>query len=309
MKSDKKSYENIINRSQPRFSGIKTFFRLPYEKAEETKSPVLFCGVPFDGGTTYRSGARMAPSRIRELSALGRGYHLQRKQDAFQSFQPVDIGDLPINPLSIQKTQKLLEEAVSQMLKKDRKILFAGGDHSITLPILRAFFKKYGPLNLIHFDAHFDTYPPAYGEEYHHGTFLRHAVSEGLTKKVWQFGIRGPFVRKEDMDFAKENGIQFFTVDDIKKGDVLSRIPQPIEGPSYLSFDVDCLDPAFAPGTGTPVIGGLSTYEAQQILRALKIKNLLGADVVEVNPLYDSSDITSLSAVDALFESLNLMMG
>ena len=303
------SYSDIIKRSQPRFSGVKTFFRLPYEKAEKTQSNVVICGVPFDGGTTFRSGARMAPSRIREISALGRGWHLQRHQDIFQTLQPVDSGDFPINPISLPKTYQLLEEAVLNLAKKQKKILCAGGDHSITLPILRALSKVHGPLNLIHFDAHFDTYPPAYGEKYHHGTFVRHGILENCLKQVWQFGIRGPLTTKKDMDFAKQHQIQFWTVDDIKAEGVgiLSQIPQPILGPSYLSFDVDCLDPAYAPGTGTPVVGGLSTYEAQQILRGLKIKNLVGADVVEVNPSYDHGDITSLAAVDVLFESLNMM--
>ena len=303
------SYPDIVKRSSPRFSGVKTFFRLPYEKAEETQSDVLLCGVPFDGGTTYRSGARMAPSRIREISALGRGFHLQRNQDVFQSLQPVDGGDLYTNPISLQKTYHFLEKAIFNLAKKGKRILCVGGDHSITLPILRGLSQVHGPLNLIHFDAHFDTYPPAYGEEYHHGTFVRHGILEKCINQVWQFGIRGPFVAKEDMDFAKQKNIQFFTVDDIKqKGiNIFSEISQPIQGPSYLSFDVDCLDPAYAPGTGTPVVGGLTTYEVQQILRNLEIETLVGSDVVEVNPCYDHGDITSLAAVDALFESLNIM--
>ena len=303
------SYSEITKRSQPRFSGVKTFFRLPYEKAEDTKKDVLLCGIPFDGGTTYRSGARMAPSRIRELSALGRGYHLQRKQDVFKILQPVDGGDLPTNPISLSKTYSLIENSIFNLTKKGKKIVSVGGDHSITLPILRGLYKVHGPLNLIHFDAHFDTYPPAYGEEYHHGTFVRHGILEKCLHKVWQFGIRGPFVAKEDLDFAEKHNICFFTVDDIRKKEstVFSKISESIKGPSYLSFDVDCLDPAYAPGTGTPVIGGLTTYETQQILRKLKIENLVGADVVEVNPSYDHGDITSLAAVDVLFESLNIM--
>ncbi len=303
------SYADITKRTQPRFSGVKTFFRFPYEKAEETKKNVILCGIPFDGGTTYRSGARMAPSRIREISSLGRGYHFQRKQDSFKTIKPVDGGDLPTNPISLNKTYELVEKAIFNLAKKGKRMLSVGGDHSLTLPILRALSKVHGPLNLIHFDAHFDTYPPAYGEEYHHGTFVRHGILENHLKQVWQFGIRGPFVVKEDQDFAKENNILFFTVDNIKKKEslIFFEIPQPIKGPTYLSFDVDCLDPAYAPGTGTPVIGGLTTYEVQQILRNLKIENLIGADVMEVNPAYDHGDITSLAAVDVLFECINIM--
>ncbi|MDE0092189.1 MAG: agmatinase [Oligoflexia bacterium] len=304
------SYSDITKRNQPRFSGVPTFFRLEQEKPERITSDVLLCGIPFDGGTTYRSGARMAPSRVREVSALGRGYHPQWNQDVFKTLKPVDIGDLPTNPISIEKTYQLIEQNVFSLAKNNKKLLSVGGDHSITLPILRALSKIHGPLNLIHFDAHFDTYPPAYGEEFHHGTFVRHAVLEKCVNQVFQFGIRGPFIVKEDVDFGKQNQIQVFTVDDIKsKGlKILSDLPERIKGPSYLSFDVDCLDPAYAPGTGTPVVGGLSSYESQQIMRHLKVENLIGGDVVEVNPSYDHGDITSLVAVSALFEILNLMV-
>ncbi|MCY4321187.1 MAG: agmatinase [Bdellovibrionaceae bacterium] len=305
------SYSEITKRSYPRFSGVHTFFRLRYQKPEKVKSHVLLCGIPFDGGTTYRTGARMAPSRVREISALGRGYHPQWNQDVFETLKPVDVGDIPTNPISIKKTYELIEKHIFDLAEKDKKkILSVGGDHSITLPILRALSKIHGPLNLIHFDAHFDTYPQAYGMEYHHGTFVRHAVLEKCVNKVFQFGIRGPYVVKEDMDFCKKHKIQVFTVDDIKnKGlKVLSELPELIKGPCYLSFDVDCLDPAYAPGTGTPVVGGLNSYEVQRILRNLKIENLIGGDVVEVNPSYDHGDITSLVAVSVLFEVLNLMV-
>ena len=162
---------------------------------------------------------------------------------------------------------------------------------------------------MIHFDAHFDTYPPAYGEEYHHGTFVRHAVLENCVKRVIQVGIRGPFTSESDQDFIKKQGIEVWTVDDIKqKGlSAFSQIGK-LKGPSYLSFDVDCMDPAFAPGTGTPMPGGLSSYEVQALLRQLKFENLVGGDVVEVSPPYDSSDITSLVAVSVLLEMFNLLL-
>ena len=302
------SYQNIQKRKTPRFSGIKTFFRCA--PASES-SDVVICGVPFDGGTTYRTGARMAPARIREVSALGKGYHLQRKQDVFEKLKVGDGGDLITNPLSLKKTYESLEASALSFWKNKKKLLCVGGDHSITLPLLRAAHKVHGPLQLLHFDAHFDTYPAAYESEYHHGTFLRHAVNENLIKKAWQFGIRGPLVVKEDQNFVKDHNISSFTVDDIKQNSLDSlfqSLPSSFEGPTYISFDVDCLDPAYAPGTGTPVVGGLNTYEVQQIFRRLKIKNLIGADVVEVNPTYDPSDITSLAAVDVLFECLHLMV-
>ena len=302
-------YKDIEQRLQPRFSGVKTFFRCPQYK-ESDDADLLIFGVPFDGGTTYRSGGRMAPSRIREVSALGRGFHLQKSQNIFQKLKIYDGGDAPVNPISLSKTYESIESFFSKIWQDKKKVLAVGGDHSITLPLLRAAFKTHGPLNLIHFDAHYDTFPAAYGEDYHHGTFLRHAVEEKLVKAVWQFGIRGPLTSLADTDFVKKHKISVFTVDDIKeKGlKVLSELPQPIKGPTYLSFDVDCLDPAFAPGTGTPVVGGLSSYETQKLLRNIQIENLIGADVVEVNPAYDHGDITSLVAVDVLFECMNLML-
>ena len=177
---------------------------------------MVFFGVPFDGGTTYRSGGRMAPSRIREISSLGRGYHLTREQDVFKKLKVADAGDAPVNPVSLEKTYKQVEEFTFE-ISKEKKILAIGGDHSITLPILRALHQHQGPLNLLHFDAHSDTYPAAFGSEYHHGTFLRHAVQEGLIKSAWQFGIRGPLTCKEDTQFVENHNISFFTVDDIKK--------------------------------------------------------------------------------------------
>ena len=187
-----------------------------------------------------------------------------------------------------------------------------GGDHSTTLPVLRALKKKFNePLNFIHFDAHLDTYPAAWGCEYHHGAFARHAVEEGLVnpKNMIQIGIRGPLASGDDLNFVKKHGIQIVTVDDIRDvslNDFLKTLPV-YKGPTYISYDIDCLDPAFAPGTGTPVPGGLTTYETQKILRAFKIDNLVGADIVEVSPPYDTSQITALAAVDAMFELICLM--
>jgi len=303
------SYSKIQNRSLPRFSGVKTFFRCSNESLHVSESDVLICGVPFDGGTTYRSGARMAPARVREVSSLGRGYHLQRDRDVFESIKVADGGDISINPLSMEKTYMNIEKEAYSIWKRNQKLLTVGGDHSISLPLLRTAVKVHGPLNFLHFDAHFDTYPAAYGSEYHHGSFLRHAVDEGLIKSAWQFGIRGPLVVKKDKDFFEKINISVFTMDALKTHgkNILSQLSFKMEEPSYIRFDVDCLDPAYATGTGTPVVGGLTSYEVQQIFRHLPIKNLVGADVVEVNPLYDHGDITSLVAVDAMFECLHLM--
>ncbi|MCB0348587.1 MAG: agmatinase [Bdellovibrionales bacterium] len=301
-------FKPLSGREFPRFSGIKTFFRLPHAPLDADYD-VGILGVPFDGGVSYRPGARFAPSRIREMSSLGRTYHWSREDHWANRLKVADIGDVSTVPLSIEQTYKKIEATVLPLVQKKKKILSVGGDHSTTLPLLRSFGKVHGPLRLIHFDAHLDTYPAAWDCEYHHGAFLRHAIEEGLVKEVVQFGIRGPLVSKEDLDFATKHKFKIFTMDNIRNthlNEVLKTIPAFDATPTYITFDVDALDPAFAPGTGTPVPGGLTSYEAQRILRELQIPNFIGGDVVEVCPASDSSDITSLFAMDVLFEYLGM---
>jgi agmatinase/guanidinopropionase len=305
-------YQPLSGREFPRFSAIKTFFRLPIAQIGQAFDVALF-GIPFDGGVSYRPGARFAPSRIRETSSLGRGFHWGRGQQVFENLKCADIGDCPTVPIDLLQTYNRIEHFVSDLLGQKKKFVAVGGDHSITLPILRALRKEYNsPLNLIHFDAHFDTYPAAWGCEYHHGSFLRHAVEEDLVNpaRTIQIGVRGPLASGADLDFIKKHQIRSFSIDEIRKdslGSFISQLPEFRNGSTYVSYDIDSLDPAFAPGTGTPVPGGLSTYEVQQIFRALKVSNLVGADIVEVCPAYDHGDITSLAAVDALFEILAMM--
>jgi guanidinopropionase len=303
-------YEPLSGRQFPRFSAVKTFFRLPHV-AVDMDYDVGIVGVPFDGGVSYRPGARFAPTRVREVSALGRGFHWSRDQYVWSKIKVADIGDCPTVPIDQAKTYAQIEEFFGALLSNKKKFISVGGDHSTTLPILRAVKKHLGPVNLIHFDAHLDTYPAAWGMEYHHGSFLRHAVSEGLVnpKSSLQVGLRGPLAGKEDLDFVRSQGVRTTTVDDIRDlglNQFIAKLPTFASGPTYISYDVDCLDPAYAPGTGTPVPGGLTTYETQRILRALKISNLVGADVVEFSPPYDHADITALAAVDAIFECLCL---
>jgi agmatinase/guanidinopropionase len=305
-------YKPLSGREFPRFSAIKTFFRLPVADITEKFDVALF-GTPYDGGVSYRPGARFAPTLVRECSSLGRGFHMTRAMSLFEKLTFADIGDCPIVPIDQKQTYKNLEKFSAQILKTDKKFISIGGDHSTTLPLLRSVSEKYGKLNFIHFDAHLDTYPAAWGQEYHHGAFARHAVEEGLinTKNMLQIGIRGPLAAVDDLDFIKKHKIKVLTVDDIKQrplAEVLKSLPK-FKGPTYISFDIDCLDPAYAPGTGTPVPGGLTTYETQQILRALQIDNLVAADIVEVCPPYDSSQITGLAAVDTMFELMCLMAG
>lgn len=308
-------YAPVSGREMPRFAGIKTFFRLPHVGMDQDYD-VALVGVPFDGAQSYRPGSRFAPARIREISSLGRVYHWERQLNFTDHLKVADIGDCPIVPIDVAKSYKAIEKYFSKLAALNKKFISVGGDHSTTLPILRALKKKYKkPLALVHFDAHLDTYPAAWGCEYHHGSFLRHAVEEGLVqpKKTFQIGLRGPLAGKEDVEFVNKKGLHPFTVETIRSVNlktVSTKINKLIGNDlCYLTFDVDCLDPAYAPGTGTPVVGGLTTFETQQILRGLKLPGLVGADVVEVSPPYDHSDITSLAAVDTMFEILNLYAG
>lgn len=308
--SDEVIYQPLSGREFPRFSAIKTFFRLPIAKITDDFDVALF-GTPYDGGTSYRPGARFAPSSVRECSSLGRGYNMNRGLTVFDRLRVADIGDCSIVPIDQKKTYAQIEKFAASILKNGKKFISVGGDHSTTLPLLRALHKKYGKLNFVHFDAHLDTYPAAWGCEYHHGAFARHAVEEGLVdpKKMVQIGIRGPLAGGDDMSFVRKHKIKIVTVDDVRNISPkdYSQILPVMDGPTYISYDIDCLDPAFAPGTGTPVPGGLTTFEVQKLFQALKIKNLVGGDIVEVSPAYDQSQITGLAAVDAMFEMLSIM--
>lgn len=305
-------FKPLSGREFPRFSQIKTFFRLPWADPSDDFDVAIF-GIPFDGGVSYRPGARFAPTRVREMSSLGRGYHWSRDISIFEKLRVADVGDCSVVPIGIEPTYEKIESFVANLAQKNKKMIAVGGDHSTTLPVLRALRKRYGtPLNFIHFDAHLDTYPAAWNFEYHHGAFARHAVTEGLVnpKNMVQIGLRGPLADREDLKFVRDHGIRTFTVDDVRDlslRDFVKNLPKFNQGPTYISFDVDCMDPSCAPGTGTPVPGGLTSYEVQKILRGLEISNLVGADVVEICPAYDLSDITSLVGVDVMFEFLSLL--
>ncbi|MFK8138338.1 MAG: agmatinase [Bdellovibrionales bacterium] len=304
-------YKPLSGREFPRFSGIKTFFRMPYVEIDQDYD-LGIQGVPFDGAVSYRPGCRFGPTRVREASSLGRGFHWTRGLNWVEKLKVADIGDCSVVPMSVEKSYELIEERTTEILSYGKKLISIGGDHSTTLPLLRSMYKKYGKLRLIHFDAHLDTYPAAWGCEFHHGAFVRHAVNEGLIDpaKSIQFGIRGPLAGAEDLDFVNQHKITVTTVDDIRTQGLESflknSIPELDDTPTYISFDIDCLDPAYAPGTGTPVPGGLTTYETQRILRSLKIPNLVGADVVEISPPFDSSEITALAGVDTVNELICL---
>lgn len=305
-------FKPMSGREQPRFSGIKTFFRLPVVSPSEDFD-VAMVGVPYDGGVSYRPGSRFAPARIREASSLGRGFNWSRSLNVFDRLRVADVGDCPTVPIDQKQTYHKIEDYFRSLVGGNKRFIAVGGDHSITLPLLRVVRRSAGEkIALIHFDAHLDTYPAAWDCEYHHGSFLRHAIEEGLidVSKSLHLGIRGPLAGESDLGFVTKHKMNIVTVDDIRGVSLdtfLGRLPVFDSSPTYISFDIDCLDPAYAPGTGTPVVGGLTSYETQRILRALKIKRLVGADLVEVSPQYDSSEITSLAGVDVLFECLCLM--
>ncbi|MGH8056026.1 MAG: agmatinase [Candidatus Entotheonellia bacterium] len=295
----------------PRFAGIPTFMRLPYV-ADASELDIALVGVPFDGGTTYRAGARLGPRHIRVQSALIRPYNPVLKLNPFDRYRIADYGDLPVNPLSILDTFQRIETGVDHLLAHGVRPVCVGGDHSISLPILRALSKRSGPLSVIHFDAHSDTWDEYFGSKYSHGTPFRRAIEEGLIDptRMLQVGLRGQVYGEEDFEFARSKGIEMISTEEIFEHGlswVVDRFQRFRESPCYLTFDIDVVDPAFAPGTGTPQIGGPSSREIVMLIRGLQGIQLLGADLVEVSPPYDSSETTSLLAANLLFEFLCLM--
>lgn len=314
--SDKKNQYFPVNALvSPRFGDIATFNRLPYVADIAGKDvDVAILGVPYDGGTTFRSGARFGPRAVRDSSVLCRNYNPNQKVHVYEQLNVVDAGDIPVNPINILKTMDQIEARVAQVHSQGARHICVGGDHSILLPELRAIHKKHGVPTLIHFDAHTDTGDEAWGEKYHHGTPIRRAIEEGLLigTKIFQIGIRGPLGSATQDDYLAEQKINVMDMDafhDQAYRDAFFRQIHAIagDGPCFLTFDVDGVDPAYTPGTGTPVVGGLTTFEALQSVRKLAGLHFVGADVVEISPPYDHADITSLFGAALVFEFLSLM--
>lgn len=306
----------------PRFGGIATFSRLPWfpePKAGELDVAIL--GVPYDGGTTFRPGARFGPRALRDASVLNRNYNPDLKTHVYERLRVGDVGDVATNPLSFTKTLSAIQSRVADLLKRGCRTVALGGDHSILLGELRAYAahtrgkgKGPSPLTLIHFDAHTDTADGAWGEKYHHGTPIRRAIEEGLVQgsRIFQIGIRGPLTSPDQMDFDREHGIRQLEMsdfhDDPKRRAFLAQLRRTAgRGPCFITFDVDGVDPAFAPGTGTPVVGGLTSVEALRTVRELRGLDIVGADLVEVAPAYDHAELTSLLGAALVFEFLTLM--
>jgi agmatinase len=301
--------------SHPRFGGITTFSRLPYyPDLSGIHIDVAILGIPFDGGTTYRPGARFGPRAVRAASVLCRNYHPEMAVSVYEKLAVVDAGDIAVNPINIQATYKSIEKQYQDNLKKGIRSICIGGDHSVLLPILRSLKKKHGDFVLVQFDAHTDTGSQAWGEDYHHGTPIRRAIEEKILQgsNIFQIGIRGPLTAPDQEVYIKKTGIHVLdvaTFHDIQKRNEFFKTILGLSKklPVYITFDIDGVDPAFAPGTGTPVVGGLTSFEALQSVRQLKGVNLIGADVVEICPAYDHAEVTSLLGAALVFEFLSLM--
>jgi agmatinase len=296
----------------PRFAQPATFMRLPH--VEDPRGlDVAIVGVPYDGGTSYRPGARLGPREIRSQSSLIRSYSYFQKVSPFDRLNIADVGDVDAPPVSIDKCYEAVEARIGAIAAAGARPLVVGGDHSISLPVLRALAKKYGPLALVQIDAHIDTWDEYFGGKYFHGTPFRRAIEEGIVdgRRFIQVGIRGPMYGEEDFDFHRAHGITMIDIDQVKDRGipwVVSEIGRVAAGPAYMTFDIDGVDPAFAPGTGTPEVGGLTSHEAQRLVRGLGALSLVGGDVVEVSPLFDGpGQITAVLAANLMFEFLCAM--
>ncbi len=296
----------------PRFGEVATFMRLPIER-DAAKLDIALVGVPWDGGTTNRPGARHGPREIRNMSTLMRRVHHVSLVAPYELCRVGDHGDASVNPIDLMDSLKRIETFYGRLHAAGAAPLSAGGDHLVTLPILRAIARQR-PVGVVHFDAHSDTSDSYFGgEKYTHGTPFRRAVEEGLLdpRRVVQIGIRGSLYKRDDNDWAVEQGMRVITIEeyfDLGVDKVIAEARRVVgDGPTYVSFDVDGLDPAYAPGTGTPEIGGYTPHEAQRMLRGLRGLNLVGGDVVEVSPPFDMSGNTALVGVTMMWEILCLL--
>jgi len=295
----------------PRFAGPDTFARLP-RIDDVSSASIAVIGVPFDAGVSFRPGARFGPQAIRNGSKLLRPYHPYLNVEPWNVHQVADAGDIACNPFDIVEAVQQIEVAADHALTKADRLLTIGGDHTIALPLLRSMFKKHGPIALVHFDAHLDTWDTYFGAPYTHGTPFRRASEEGVLAldSSAHVGIRGPLYSRDNLVDDKKLGFAIVSTDEVARRGVdeaIDRVRERVGSlPVYVSIDIDCLDPAHAPGTGTPEPGGLTTRELQQILRGLDGLNVVGADIVEVAPAYDHAELTALAAANAAYELLGL---
>jgi agmatinase len=296
----------------PRYAGEATFARLP-RLDEVSQADVAVLGVPFDSGVSYRPGARFGPSHIRESSRLLRPYNPALAVPPFARQQVADAGDLAVNPFSIDEAVSTIEREARALMERAGFVLALGGDHTLALPMLRAVSAAHGPVAVVHFDAHLDTWDTYFGAAYTHGTPFRRAAEEGLLDRTGclHVGIRGPLYTDADLSQDSELGFQAIAAPDVEHLGVpgmVERIRDRVgDRPVYVSVDIDVLDPAHAPGTGTPEAGGLTSRELLATLRSFSRLNLVGADIVEVAPAYDHAQITGIAAAHVGYELLSAL--
>ena len=312
-KAKKTPIQPVSGTIVPRFAGPSTFARLP-ELRDVSRCDIAIIGIPFDAGTSYRPGARFGPQSIRQASRhLRTQYHPSYDTEPFVEQQVADAGDISCNPFNIEEAVGQIQMAATEMLGKVDSIISLGGDHTIALPLLRAVNHFHGPVALVHFDAHLDTWDTYFGAPYTPGTPFRRAAEERLflDHASMHVGIRGPLYSREDLDNDEELGFKVVHCDEFQKEGldyVVSRIKERVgDNPMYLSIDIDVLDPAHAPGTGTPEIAGISSRELLGVLREFAGLNIISADVVEVSPAYDHAELTSLAAATIVYEIINLL--
>jgi len=314
MKNEKnKPIQPVSGTIVPRFAGPTTFARLP-ELRDVNNCDIAILGIPFDAGTSYRPGARFGPQAIRQASRhLRTQYHPAYDTEPFAELQVADAGDVACNPFNIEEAVGQVQTAATELLGKVGSIISLGGDHTIALPLLRAVNHFHGPVALVHFDAHLDTWDTYFGAPYTHGTPFRRAAEEKLflDHASIHVGIRGPLYNRDDLTNDEELGFKVVHCEEFQKegvDHVIKRIMDRVRNnPMYLSIDIDVLDPAHAPGTGTPEIAGMSSRELLGVLRGLAGLNIISADVVEVSPAYDHAELTSLAAATTVFELINLL--
>jgi guanidinopropionase len=295
----------------PRFAGISTFYRLPHRPLDEASNiDIGIVGIPWDSGTTNRPGPRHGPRQMRDQSSMVRQMHQTFHIFPYDLANVADLGDCPVNPANIDDSMKRIETYFKKLSGKGIRPLCAGGDHLCSLPVLRALGEKK-PVGMVHFDAHTDLYDSFYGGfKYTHGTPFIRAIEEGILdpKRTIQIGLRGSMNDLEDFKYGEKMGIRLIRIEEAKElgaKKVMEIAHQVVgDGQTYVSFDIDMLDPVHAPGTGTPEIGGFTTFEAQQLLRGLRGLNIVGADVVEVSPPFDPTGMTAYAGVTMMFEIL-----
>ncbi len=310
----KKYYHPLSGNEMPRFGGPGTFMRLPTVDIS-SELDAAFVGIPFDIGTSNRPGTRLAPREIRDESRMLRPFNVSTGADPFNSLTVADIGDVPINTFNLENSISIIEVFYSQLGENNVIPLTLGGDHTITLPILRALQKQYGPVALIHIDAHADCNNEMFGEPIAHGTTFRRAQEEDLLQSncVFQIGLRGTGYSADEYQWGIQQGFTVITAESCwyqSLTPIMANIRNKIGHiPTYISFDIDGLDPAYAPGTGTPEIGGLTVTQGLEIIRGCKGLNLIGGDLVEVSPPFDLSKNTSVIAANFLYEMLCVLPG